>query len=68
METPPVINLIISDLTMDILKGQENLTFAINEKIDADEKLIKVKKYLTELILAEQMITKLNAIIGTQNQ
>ncbi len=67
METPRAIQLILSDLTVDILKHEDGLEKALNENVDINTKLINVKYYLKEMVLAEAMATKFQALMSQQS-
>lgn len=70
MDTTRVINIILSDLSLENLKLQETLERSINSNEKIEKKLLDVKSTLEALALNELMIAKFQTLVSgpTNNQ
>lgn len=70
MDTTRVINIILSDLSLENLKLQEMLERSINSNEKIKKKLLDVKSTLEALVLNELMISKFQTLVSapTNNQ
>ena len=64
MDSNRVINIVLTDLSLENLKLQEKLENSINSNSKLDEKLLSVKDSLKQLAINELMITKFQALIS----
>jgi dsDNA-specific endonuclease/ATPase MutS2 len=53
-----IMTLVLTELANDKLKYEENIENLINSKTDVDERLLKIKENLKNVVLVEQMIEK----------
>lgn len=67
MDTNRLINIILSDLSLDNLKLQENLERAINDNEEVSKKVFKVKDILKSLVINDLMIAKFQSLVSTPN-
>lgn len=67
MDTSRVINIILSDLSLENLKLQETLEKSINSNEHIDEKVNNVKLALKALAINELMIGKFQGLIQKPN-
>lgn len=63
MNTERTFQIIIADLVSDNLKHQEQLEEVINSSITIEEKLVKTKDILRNIVLSESMLSKFRSII-----
>jgi len=64
MDSSRVINIVLTDLSLENLKLQEKLENSINSNSKLDEKLLSVKESLKLLAINELMITKFQVLIS----
>lgn len=67
MDTTRVISIILSDLSLENLKLQEQLERSINSNDDINSKVNDVKSVLRALTLNEHMITKFQSLVSKPN-
>jgi cell fate (sporulation/competence/biofilm development) regulator YmcA (YheA/YmcA/DUF963 family) len=67
MDTSRVINIILTDLSLENLKLQEKLENLINSNKDVNEKVFTIKDALKSLAINELMITKFQAMVSQTN-
>ena len=67
MNTERIINIILTDLSLENLKLQEDLEKVINDTDNTNSKLIRVKQALKELTINEIMINKFQNIVSPTN-
>ena len=53
-----IVSIIITELTSDILKYEEEMELAINSKEDINTKISKIKTNLGKIVQTELMIEK----------
>lgn len=63
MDTNRLVNLVLSDLSLENLKLQERLEQAINSTDDVDNKVSKVKDVLEKLTVNELTIAKFQSLV-----
>jgi hypothetical protein len=63
MDTNRVINIILTDISLENLKLQENLEQEINSTKKINEKVLAVKDALRSLAINELMIAKFQELI-----
>lgn len=56
--------VVIGDLSLDLLKFQEDLELLINSKIETQDKLEQIKKLLTKIVNTEASIVKFTNLIA----
>ena len=64
MDSSRLVNIVLTDLSLENLKLQEKLENNINSKSKLDEKLLSVKENLKLLAINELMITKFQVLIS----
>jgi hypothetical protein len=57
------ISAVLMSLQMDIMAKEDKLEQAINTKSDLELKILEIKDRLKELVFAELMLTKFEALI-----
>jgi hypothetical protein len=57
------INAVISSLHLDVLTREDKLEQAINSAGDLEYKILEIKGYLKDLVLAEHMLAKFQSLI-----
>lgn len=62
-----MISIILSDLSLDNLKMQDELETIINGQEPTNSKIFKVKQILKDLVNNELMITKFQNMVSTTN-
>jgi len=67
MDSQRIITIILTDLSLENLKLQENLEKAINSSDGIDTKVHKVKDTLRSLAINELMISKFQTLISKTN-
>ena len=67
MNTERLFNIIITDLTTNLLVLENELERTINSDIDTDSKLIDVKRLLREIALTESSMTKFRSMVTNNN-
>ena len=67
MESQRIISIILTDLSLENLKLQENLEKAINSTDGIDSTVYKVKDALKSLAINHLMITKFQSLITKSN-
>lgn len=67
MDTSRVINIILSDLSLENLKLQETLERSINSNDHVEQKVNDVKSALRALAINELMIGKFQALVSKPN-
>lgn len=67
MNTNRVMNIIVTELSVQHLKLQEKLEQDINSNEDINNKVDLVKKTLRELAITELMISKLQSTTSNNN-
>ena len=68
MDANRVVNIVLTDISLDSIKAQEELERTINSDIHIDEKAELIKLGLKTLVLSELMITKLQTLVSTNNK
>lgn len=63
-----MITLIITELTSDKLRYEENIENLINGKEDVSERIRKIKENLRNIVLVEQMVDKWKQYTMQQDQ
>jgi hypothetical protein len=66
METNRFMQIMVMELTSDILKAEEALEKTINSDDVLDIKIINAKHQLTNLLVAENKLTKFNSMFSSQ--
>jgi len=64
MDTTRLINIILSDLSLENLKLQEKLERSINSNNEIEKKILDTKSILEALVLNELMITKFQSLVS----
>ena len=67
MNSERFIRIILTDLSTDLMKAEEELERVINSVMDTDEKICLVKQLLEKISLIELSITKFNSMISNNN-
>lgn len=67
MNTQRLFNIIIANLSSDLLILEENLERIINSNIEANEKVTTIKEILKEISLVEHSINKFRTMITNNN-
>ena len=67
MDTSRVINIILSDLSLENLKLQETIERSINSNDHVEQKVNDVKSALRALAINELMIGKFQALVSKPN-
>lgn len=67
MESQRIISIILTDLSLENLKLQENLEKAINSTDGIDSRVNKIKDALKSLAINDLMITKFQSLITKSN-
>ena len=63
MDTNRIVNMVLTELSLENLMFQENLETAINSSDEAAVKITKIKANLKGLTTNEMMITKFQSLI-----
>lgn len=64
MDTTRLINIILSDLSLENLKLHEKLERSINSNKEIEKKILDTKSILEALVLNELMITKFQSLVS----
>jgi hypothetical protein len=67
MDNNRVINIILTELSVENLKLQEKLEQQINSNNDIEKKVFSIKDTLRSITLNELMINKFQALIPNNN-
>ena len=67
MDSQRIIDIIVSDLTLENLKIQENLEIFVNSSDEINTKIFKIKEALKALAINELMFTKFKILISKLN-
>ena len=67
MNTERLFNIIITDLTTNLLVLENELERTINSDIDTDTKVMDVKRLLRDISLTESSMTKFRSMITNNN-
>ena len=67
MNTERIFNIIITDLTTNLLILENELERTINSDIDTDSKLMDIKRLLREISLTESSMTKFRSMVTNNN-
>jgi hypothetical protein len=67
MDTSRIVNIILSELSIENLKLQEKLENQINSNRQIEEKVLAVKDALKSLAINELMISKFQSMVSNQN-
>ncbi len=67
MNSERFIRIILTDLSTDLMKTEEELERVINSVMDTDEKICLVKQLLEKISLIELSIAKFNSMISNNN-
>lgn len=67
MNTQRLFNIIIANLSSDLLILEENLERIINSNIETNEKVTTIKEILKEISLVEHSINKFRTMITNNN-
>lgn len=63
-----IFNIIMTELTSDILKAEEDMETIINSKESSQDKVSKIKEYLNKIVLSEKMLEKWKGYTSTDNK
>ena len=67
MDANRIVNIILTELSLENLKLQETLERAINNSDKIETKVLEVKNALHRLVINEGMITKFQSMVQPQN-
>ena len=67
MDTSRIINIILSDLSLENLKLQETLERSINSNDYVEQKVNEIKSALKALAINELMIGKFQSLVSNPN-
>ena len=67
MDTNRIVNIILTDLSLENLKLQEKLEFEINSVSQVDSKILKIKDLLRSIALNELSLTKFQSLVSQTN-
>jgi hypothetical protein len=67
MDTNRIVNIILTDLSLENLKLQEKLEFEINSVSEVDSKILKIKDLLRSIALNELSLTKFQSLVSEPN-
>jgi hypothetical protein len=67
MDTNRIVNIILTDLSLENLKLQEKLEFEINSVSQVDSKILKIKDLLRSIALNELSLTKFQSLVSEPN-
>jgi Spy/CpxP family protein refolding chaperone len=67
METNRFMQIMVMELTSDILKAEEALEKTINSSDSLDVKLINTKNQLSNLLFAENKLAKFNSMFRNED-
>lgn len=67
MDSKRIVNIILTDLSLENLKLQERLEFEINSVSQVDVKTFKIKELLKEIAINELALTKFQALVSQPN-
>jgi hypothetical protein len=65
MEDSRIIKIIISDLSLEALKLEDELETTMNSSIEINEKVVKIKELLGKITQNEAMIFKFTQLVST---
>lgn len=63
-----IFNIIMTELTSDILKAEEDMETIINTKENSHDKVSKIKECLNKIVLSEKMLEKWKSYTSTDNK
>lgn len=67
MDTNRVINIVLTELSVENLKLQEKLENQINSNKQIDEKVLAIKDALKSLAINDLMISKFQSMVSNTN-
>jgi hypothetical protein len=68
MSTNRVVNIVLTELSVENLKLQEDLEISINSRdLETNDKVNKIKVLLEKLALNEMMISKFQTLLSNLN-
>lgn len=68
MSTNRVVNIVLTELSVENLKLQEDLELSINSRdLETNDKVNKIKVLLEKLALNEMMISKFQTLLSNLN-
>lgn len=67
MNSERFIRIILTDLSSDLMKAEEELERVINSATDTNDKICLVKQLLEKISLIELSINKFNSMISNNN-
>lgn len=67
MDTARIINIVLTELSVENLKLQEKLENQINSKDQIEQKVLAIKDSLRLLAINELMITKFQSLVSNTN-
>jgi hypothetical protein len=65
MEDSRIVKIIISDLSLEALKLEDELETTMNSSIEINEKVVKIKELLGKITQNEAMIFKFTQLVST---
>jgi hypothetical protein len=65
MEDSRIVKIIISDLSLEALKLEDELETTMNSSIEINEKVVKIKELLGKITQNEAMIFKFTQLLST---
>lgn len=69
MSIDRIFNLVLNDLTSDVLKHQIELERCVNDNtLPIDEKLSTIKEHLTKITITEANIAKFSDMLKNQKE
>jgi hypothetical protein len=67
MDASRLINIVLTDMSLENLKLQEDLELTINSPEEIDKKIKNIKTQLKNIALNELMISKFQSLMETNN-
>jgi ribosome biogenesis SPOUT family RNA methylase Rps3 len=67
MDTNRIVNIILTDLSLENLKLQEKLEFEINSVSQVESKVSIIKELLKQISINELALTKFQALVSQPN-
>lgn len=68
MNTERVFNIIVTNLTADKLKLEEEIERAVNSDIDTEIKISRIKNLLSNLVTTELSLTKFMSMVNNNTK
>jgi len=68
MNTERLFNIIVTDLTADKLKLEEELERVINSNVETEDKIRTIKHLLTTLATTEMSLNKFISMVGNNTK